>query len=113
MHETARDLTAALDLFPLKVSSVLYWRPWETDELLKRFDSTSLSFLDPVSLVKRAIPESAPIKVTEILPRLKEGGAYVKFRYPSNMSAAEIEGTTRSLLFFPLPFLFSLHFISC
>jgi len=102
-----RDLTTAPDLFPLKVSSVLYWRPWETDELLKRFDSTSLSFLDPVSLVKRAIPESAPIKVTEILPRLKEGGAYVKFRYPSNMSAAEIEGMPRVLLLFFLPSFFS------
>ncbi|KAK4122519.1 hypothetical protein N657DRAFT_646230 [Parathielavia appendiculata] len=79
------------NLFPLKLSSVLFWRPWETTELLRRFDSASMSFLDPISLVKRAIPESSPIKVTEILPRLKEGGAYVKFNYPATMSAAQIE----------------------
>ncbi|KAK4156358.1 RNA12 protein-domain-containing protein [Chaetomidium leptoderma] len=79
------------NLFPLKLGSVMLWQSWETSELLKRFNSTSLSFLDPISLVKRAIPESAPIKVTEIIPRLKEGGAYVKFTYPENMSAAEIE----------------------
>ncbi len=68
------------------------WRPRETTELLKRFNSPSMSFLDPIHLVKRAIPESAPITVTEILPRLKDGGAYVKFTYPRSMSAAEIEG---------------------
>ncbi|KAH6851315.1 RNA12 protein-domain-containing protein [Chaetomium sp. MPI-CAGE-AT-0009] len=79
------------NIFPLKLSSVLLWRAWETNELLKRFNSASLSFLDPVGLVKRAIPESAPIKVTEIIPRLKEGGAYVKFTYPDNISPADIE----------------------
>ena len=71
---------------------MLLWRAWETSELLKRFNSASLSFLDPIGLVKRAIPESAPIKVTEIIPRLKEGGAYVKFTHPGNMTPAEIEG---------------------
>lgn len=80
------------DLFPLRVSSLLLWRPWDTNEMLQRFNSTSLSFLDPVSLVKRAIPETSPVKVTEILPRLHEGGAYVKFAYPRSMSAADIEG---------------------
>ncbi|KAL2133448.1 hypothetical protein VTI74DRAFT_2334 [Chaetomium olivicolor] len=79
------------NLYPLKLSSLLLWRPWETEELLKRFDNASLSFLDPINLVKRAIPETIPVKVTEIIPRLKEGGAYVKFAYPATMSAAEIE----------------------
>jgi hypothetical protein len=79
------------NIFPLKLSSVLLWRAWETNELLRRFNSASLSFLDPIGLVKRAIPESAPIKVTEIIPRLKEGGAYVKFSYPGNISPADIE----------------------
>jgi hypothetical protein len=81
-----------LGLFPLKISSVLLWRPWETAEVLKRFEGASFGFLDPLGLVKRAIPESVPIKVTEIIPRLREGGAYVKFTYPANTSAAEIEG---------------------
>lgn len=80
----------------------MLWRPWETAEVLKRFESASFSFLDPLGLVKRAIPESAPIKVTEIIPRLKEGGAYVKFTYPANMSAAEIEGMQRPSLHSPL-----------
>ncbi|KAK4142812.1 RNA12 protein-domain-containing protein [Dichotomopilus funicola] len=79
------------NIFPLRLSSVLMWRAWETNELLGRFNSASLSFLDPIGLVKRAIPKSAPITVTEIIPRLKEGGAYVKFTYPKDISATKIE----------------------
>lgn len=44
-----------------------------------------------MALVKRAIPESIPIKVTEILPRLKDGGAFVKFSHPDGITAQEIE----------------------
>lgn len=45
-----------------------------------------------MSLLKRAIPESAPMKVTEILPRLKDGGAFVKFSHQQEITAKEIEG---------------------
>lgn len=82
------------NIFPLKLSSWLM-RPWKTDhevsDVLKRFESSSLGVLEPIRLVKTAIPEDLPIKVTEILPRLKDGGAYVKFRYDSSTTAAEIE----------------------
>lgn len=54
--------------------------------------------LDPINLVKRAIPETVPIKVTEIIPRLKDGGAFVKFSHPSEISAAEIEETLTEML---------------
>lgn len=48
--------------------------------------------MDPIQLVKRAIPETLPIKVTEILPRLKDGGAFVKFEYDPSLRVSEIEG---------------------
>jgi hypothetical protein len=84
------------NIFPLKLSSVLV-RPWKSDhdvsDLLRRFEasSSSLRILDPIRLVKTAIPEDLPIRVTEILPRLKDGGAYVKFKYDINIDPAEIE----------------------
>ncbi|KAH6900119.1 RNA12 protein-domain-containing protein [Thelonectria olida] len=82
------------NIFPLKVSSVLF-RPWKTDQdvadLLTRFESSSLGILDPIRLVKTAIPDDLPIKVTEILPRLKDGGAFVKFKYDASIDPAEIE----------------------
>ncbi|KAF5538468.1 mitochondrial escape 2 [Fusarium mexicanum] len=96
-HITTHSNEAILffdNIFPLKLSSVLM-RPWKSDndvsDLLRRFESSSLGILDPIRLVKTAIPEDLPIKVTEILPRLKDGGAYVKFMHDSNIDPAEIE----------------------
>ncbi|KAF5678888.1 mitochondrial escape 2 [Fusarium heterosporum] len=82
------------NIFPLKLSSLLV-RPWKSDsdvsDLLRRFETSSLGILDPIRLVKTAIPEDLPITVTEILPRLKDGGAYVKFKYDAPIDPAEIE----------------------
>ncbi|KAM0455919.1 hypothetical protein ACHAO4_004001 [Trichoderma viride] len=82
------------NLFPIRLSSLLSRRV-ETDrhvsDLLKRFNSSSLGIMDPIQLVKRAIPKNLPIKVTEILPRLKDGGAFVKYEYDSSLSVSEIE----------------------
>jgi RNA recognition motif-containing protein len=60
---------------------------------MKRFHASKLGITDPINLVKTAIPDNIPIKVTEILPRFKDGGAFVKFSHPSGISAKEIEGT--------------------
>ncbi|KAL7799699.1 RNA12 domain-containing protein [Trichoderma ceciliae] len=82
------------NLFPIKLSPLLSRRT-ETDQqltdVLKRFNSSSFGIMDPIQLVKRAIPDNLPIKVTEILPRLKDGGAFVKFEYDSSLSVSEIE----------------------
>lgn len=53
---------------------------------------------DPLALVKRAIPESLPLKVTEIVPKMSDGGAFVKFTYPSSLTLGEIEGVLREYL---------------
>ncbi|KAI1869069.1 uncharacterized protein JN550_006056 [Neoarthrinium moseri] len=84
------------NLFPLKLTG-LFRAPWQSpdrdvSELLKRFHSSSLGIMDPINMVKRALPESLPVKVTEILPRLKDGGAFVKFSHPSELPAKDIEG---------------------
>jgi len=84
------------NLFPLKLTSLMLWRPWFTRrdlaDVQKRFETYSRSLLDPVDLVKRAIPESTPITITKIIPRLKDGGAFVKFTHPSDVTASEVEG---------------------
>ncbi|KJK74253.1 hypothetical protein H634G_10399 [Metarhizium anisopliae BRIP 53293] len=86
------------NIFPRKLSSLLRY-PTETDgdmtALLRRFYSASGSggSLDPIAFVKRAIPEDMPVKVTEILPRLKDGGAFVKVQYDASISPSEIEST--------------------
>ncbi|KAI9651385.1 mitochondrial escape protein 2 [Ciborinia camelliae] len=61
-------------------------------DILYRFNNKVFSKYDPLSLVKRAIPSNVPLKVTEILPRLKEGGAFIKFSHDQTITAKEIEG---------------------
>lgn len=46
-----------------------------------------------MSLVKRIISDKVPITVTEIIPRLKDGGAFVKFTHAGDVSSTEIEDT--------------------
>ncbi|KAI5864282.1 RNA12 protein-domain-containing protein [Durotheca rogersii] len=58
---------------------------------MKRFENSTPGSLDPINMVRRAVPDTAPAKVTEILPRLKDGGAFVKFNHPADVPAQEIE----------------------
>ncbi|KAI0009324.1 RNA12 protein-domain-containing protein [Xylariaceae sp. FL0662B] len=90
------------NLFPLKLSSLLRvpWRSPDRDlsELMRRFESSTLGIMDPINMVKRAIPETTPWKVTEILPRIKDGGAFVKLTHPADVPATEIAGTVSKTL---------------
>ncbi|KAI1499806.1 RNA12 protein-domain-containing protein [Biscogniauxia marginata] len=83
------------NLFPLKLSGLLRapWRSPDQDlsELMNRFENSTLGITNPINLVKRAIPKEVPVKVTEILPRIKDGGAFVKFTHPPNLPAKEVE----------------------
>jgi hypothetical protein len=60
-------------------------------DLLRKFNSSSLNFLDPIALVKRAIPPNAPITITEVVPRLKDGGCFVKFRPTEDLTPKQVE----------------------
>ena len=60
--------------------------------MLQRFESSSLGLMDPIRLVKQAIPNDLSMKVTEIVPRLKDGGAFVKFQHDASLNPAEAEG---------------------
>jgi len=53
---------------------------------------------DPMSIIKRALPDNFPVKVTEVLPRLKEGGAFVKFSHDPAVSVEELEGTLKAYM---------------
>ena len=95
-------LIITLDVFPLKLRWLLRL-PWlhadrSIPDLMKRLNKPYIGAADPMSIIKRAIPENLPIKVTEILPRLKEGGAFVKFFHDPAIQTTEIEGTIREFL---------------
>ena len=65
---------------------------------MKRFHKPYIAAADPISIVKRALPEGIPIKVTGVLPRLKEGGAFVKFSHEPQVQVSDVEGTVRDYL---------------
>ncbi|KAH7321057.1 RNA12 protein-domain-containing protein [Stachybotrys elegans] len=47
--------------------------------------------MDPIRLVKMAIPDDANFKVTDIIPRLKDGGAFVKIEHEPGLGPQQIE----------------------
>jgi hypothetical protein len=59
----------------------------------ERFGIKDASTIDPIGIVRMAIPKDLPVRVTEIIPRIKEGGAFVKFSHDSHLDQKEIEGT--------------------
>ncbi len=50
-----------------------------------------MSAADPLNIIRRAIPPQLPLKITEIIPRIKDGGAFVKFSHPEDIPNEEIE----------------------
>ena len=59
---------------------------------MSQFESSRLGISNPAQVVKRAT-KGLPIKITEVIPRIKDGGAFVKFTHEGEASPAEIEGT--------------------
>ncbi|KAL6243560.1 mitochondrial escape protein 2 [Rhinocladiella similis] len=67
-------------------------------ESLKRVNHPDLALADPSSIIKRALPEKLPITVTKVLPRLREGGAFVKFSHEEGITTTELENTLKEYL---------------
>ncbi|KAI0862467.1 RNA12 protein [Xylaria cubensis] len=92
------------NLFPLKLSGLLLlhwgWQGSENDlpGVMRRFENASMGIMDPIKMVKRAISDDIPVKVTEIVPRLKDGGAFVKFTHPADVAPKDIESRLSKLL---------------
>ncbi|KAI1753149.1 RNA12 protein [Xylaria castorea] len=91
-----------IDLFPLKLSGLLRlsWHRPENDlpGLMRRFETASVGFMDPIKMIKRAVSDDIPVKVTEIVPRLKDGGAFVKFTHPADVAPRDIESRISKFL---------------
>lgn len=67
-------------------------------DVLQRFETSSLGIMDPIRLVKNAIPKDMELRATEILPRLKDGGAFVKFEHSAALDVGATEGEQEGAL---------------
>ncbi|PGH06354.1 hypothetical protein AJ80_08188 [Polytolypa hystricis UAMH7299] len=84
------------NVFPLKL---LWLRPIAflnpnslfIERIRKQINLPSIAAADPLSTVERALPPKIFTQITEIIPRVKEGGAFIKFSHVSGASKAELE----------------------
>ena len=67
-------------------------------ELMKHLNSPRVAAADPMSIIQRSLPKSLPIKVTEVVPRLKEGGAFIKFAHERQIESRDVEGLLQNYL---------------
>ncbi|KKY15193.1 putative protein rna12 [Phaeomoniella chlamydospora] len=90
------------NVFPLKLQWLIkipFINPEkDLQNLMNKFHKPSIAAADPVSIIRRALPEKLPIQVTEVIPRFREGGAYVKFTHDETITLKEIEATLTEYL---------------
>ncbi|KAL8669575.1 MAG: hypothetical protein Q9168_005844 [Polycauliona sp. 1 TL-2023] len=95
------------NIFPLRLSFLLCLTnfPFFTDPerilqtILKQLrDDRKLPAADPINIAQKALPDSLSLQVKEILPRLKEGGAYAKLLHDPKVSPPEIEAALQEYL---------------
>lgn len=61
-----------------------------TDPIRKQIDIPGLAAADPLRVVERALPPDSSLKITEVIPRIKDGGAFVKLSHEPGNSQEEI-----------------------
>jgi hypothetical protein len=65
---------------------------------VKRINRPHLAASDTFQIVQRVVPEDLKIQVEEIVPRFREGGAFVKYTRPSFVDDAHIEASIKENL---------------
>ena len=93
------------NVYPLKLnSSFLTYTLRNIDtqipQLKTQFQNLNegIQATDPKAVAALALPKSLPVTVTDVVPRFKEGGAFVKFSYDSQANVLEIEKTIQKYL---------------
>jgi hypothetical protein len=102
-ENTMKDCTDRIaDVFPLRLqwlNRIPYLNPDKfLADSLSKVNHPNLALADPGSIIKRALPEGLPLRVEKILPRLREGGAFVKFSHDEGINSTELESTLKQYL---------------
>lgn len=64
----------------------------------ERLRNISVVASDPLKIISKTDISKSSIKVVEVLPRIKEGGAFVKFTHEGNVTAEDIAKTVKGYL---------------
>jgi hypothetical protein len=86
------EVSLDLDIYPLHLPWLL-GLPWQSEKTLpgivERLQNPAAS--DPAGIIEEIRKAGTPIQATEVLPRYKEGGAFVKFSYGPDASLDKVE----------------------
>lgn len=105
-HIQTNNLQSVLffnNLLPINLQW-LFRIPWTLEKvfpkLLDKNRTSSISAVNPVQVLENATKASgvSGIKVLEVLPRLKEGGAFVKFSHDESTNSATVSEAVKAYL---------------
>jgi len=71
--------------------------PWRTG-YIERIQSPSSAGFDPREIIKKALPDDAPLDITGVIPRLRDGGAFVRLSHPEATSSEDLEHKLKNYL---------------
>ena len=75
--------------------------PWKSEsavpDLIQRLQSRELT-ANPTKILEDAHKDTTPFKIDEVIPRLKEGGAFVKFTKTDEVPFKDIESSVKHYL---------------
>ncbi|KAI8943444.1 mitochondrial escape protein 2 [Plenodomus lindquistii] len=84
------------NVFPIQIRKVM---GLPVPKFLDRLISPSMSGTDPNAVIQRLnAKRNLQITATEVLPRMREGGAFVKFTYDGSTTSSEIEKALQQYL---------------
>ncbi|KAI4184480.1 MAG: hypothetical protein LQ348_004546, partial [Seirophora lacunosa] len=94
------------DVFPLKLSFLLRLAGYpftDPEKILQKLcaqlhEDQRLPAADPLNIAKQAVPGNLSIQVKNIMPRLKEGGAYAKLLHNPSVSPSDVEAALQDYL---------------
>ncbi|GES66653.1 RNA12 protein [Aspergillus terreus] len=89
------------NIFPSKLQWILQGplqgnRSYE--EALKRIDRPHLAASDPLRIINRVLPKDLDLKIQEVVPRFREGGAFVRYARQTGVSESDVEAAIRENL---------------
>lgn len=90
-----------LDIFPQRLQWFLRGplsniQPFEGT--LRRINNPDLAASDPTSIAQRALPTSLGLEIKEVVPRYKEGGAFIKYARRPDMNDEDIRAAVQEHL---------------
>ncbi|EAA62318.1 hypothetical protein AN5137.2 [Aspergillus nidulans FGSC A4] len=104
-HITLEDnegLVFVNNIFPRKLQWLLQLGPLNGthsyEKALKRINRPQLAASDPLHIIRRVLPQDLDIDVKDVIPRFREGGAFVKYARKSEATDAEIEASIKEHL---------------